>query len=40
MHKLLLKYRFRTPDNYAPRMIKLPMPRPADNLPLHLEKIS
>jgi cytochrome P450 len=40
MHKLLLKYRFRTPENYSPRMIKLPMPRPADNLPLSLEKLN
>ena len=39
MHKLLLKYRFKTPPNYAPRMIKLPMPRPADNLPLFLERL-
>jgi cytochrome P450 len=40
MHQLLLKYRFKTPDNYAPRMIKLPMPRPADNLPLSFERIA
>jgi len=39
MHLLLRKYRFRTSDNYAPRMIKLPMPKPADGLPLTFEKI-
>jgi len=39
VHKLLLKYRFRTPHNYSPRMIKLPMPRPADDLPLFVEKL-
>ncbi len=39
MHQLLLKYRFKTPDNYAPKMIKLPMPRPADNLPLTFERL-
>ena len=39
IHQLLLKYRFKTPDNYSPRMVKMPMPRPADDLPLRFERI-
>jgi len=39
MHKLLLRYRFRTPTGYAPKMIKVPMPRPADGLPLTFERL-
>ena len=39
MHKLLLNYRFKTPVGYSPKMIKLPMPRPADDLPLTFEKL-
>lgn len=39
MHYLLLNYRFKTPDNYAPRMIWVPMPKPADGVPLLIEPL-
>jgi len=39
MHQFLLKYRWQTPDNYNPTMQAVPMPRPADLLPLKLEKL-
>ncbi len=34
LHKLLLRYRFETPRGYKPRIVKLPMPKPTDGVPL------
>ncbi len=39
MHRFLQKYRFSTPENYAPWMQTIPLPKPGDNLPLRIERI-
>ncbi|MCB1615719.1 MAG: cytochrome P450 [Pseudomonadales bacterium] len=39
MFQFVQKYRFRAPDNYYPKLQHVPMPKPADDLPLVLEKI-
>ncbi|NQZ67544.1 MAG: cytochrome P450, partial [Lentisphaeria bacterium] len=36
MHQFLLTYKFETPKNYNPKFQMLPLPKPADNLPLKL----
>lgn len=39
LHQFLLKYRFRTPENYYPKMVYVPLPKPMDDVPLFIEKI-
>lgn len=36
MHQFLLAYDYSTPPDYAPEMLSVPLPRPADGLPLRL----
>ncbi|TNF34456.1 MAG: cytochrome P450 [Gammaproteobacteria bacterium] len=38
MHQFLLKYEYNTPPNYHPEMLSMPLPRPADGIPLKLKK--
>lgn len=40
MHQFLLRYRFSVPEGYKPKMQTLPLPKPGDNLPIKLRKIS
>ena len=35
----LQRYRFSVPDNYDPWLMMVPMPKPADGLPLKLERL-
>jgi len=39
MHQMLLKYQFSAPENYFPKMVYVPLPKPADDLPLKLKRI-
>jgi len=39
MHQMVLKYQFTTPPNYFPKMVYVPLPKPADDLPLILKRI-
>ena len=39
MHQLLLKYRFHTPAGYVAKSQTLPLPKPAQNLPLIFERL-
>lgn len=39
IHQLLMKYRFKTPDNYKVKLQVVPLPKPVDDLPLILEHI-
>ena len=40
MHQFLLRHRFFVPEGYMPKMQTLPLPKPGDNLPIKLSKIS
>lgn len=40
LYQFLQRYRFSVPDNYDPWLMMVPMPKPADGLPLKLERIS
>ncbi len=40
MHQFLLKYRYRVADGYDPRLLTVPLPKPADDLPLALQRIA
>lgn len=39
LYLFLQRYRFSVPDNYDPWLMLVPMPKPADGLPLKLERI-
>ncbi len=39
LHQFLRTYRFSIPDNYAPKLMLIPMPKPMDNLPMTLERL-
>jgi len=39
MHQMVLKYQFSTPPNYFPKMVYVPLPKPADDLPLILKRV-
>ncbi|NRB37096.1 MAG: cytochrome P450 [Pseudomonadales bacterium] len=39
LHQFLRNYRFTVAENYQPRLMIIPMPKPMDNLPLKLERI-
>lgn len=39
MHQFLLKYEYSTPPGYDPEMLSVPLPRPADGIPLKLKKL-
>ena len=39
MHQFLLRYRVHTPPGYEPRMQWVPLTKPADGLPLRLERL-
>ena len=39
LHQFLLRYRFSVPDDYNPKLMMIPMPKPMDDLPLRLERI-
>ena len=40
LYAFLRHYRFKTPDDYNPKLLSVPLPRPGDDLPLMLEPIS
>jgi cytochrome P450 len=40
MYQFLSRYRFETPQGYQPKMQTVPMPRPADLLPLRLSRLA
>lgn len=40
MHQFLLNYTFRTPAGYNPRIEWVPLPKPADGVPLVLERVA
>jgi len=39
MHQVLQRYKWRAPDNYFPKLEYVPLPKPADDLPLILERL-
>lgn len=39
MHQFLLKYRYAVPAGYNPKMLTVPLPKPADDLPLTLQRL-
>lgn len=39
MHQMVLKYSFTAPENYFPKMVYVPLPKPADDLPLILKRV-